>query len=73
VSAGGAKQETPAVLFNSGGFGVSAQRLGECVMARHDMVLAAFLVQHDLPAGPDGLESQLRSSHQTKNVWHARA
>ena len=47
----GAEQPALAVLGDAGGGDVGVQRLGERVMARHRVLLAAFLVQPDLPAG----------------------
>jgi hypothetical protein len=44
-------QPALAVLGDAGRINVSAQGLGERVMARHRMFLAAFLVQPDRPSG----------------------
>ena len=46
-----AEQPALAVLGDAGGIDVGVQRLGERVMAGHDVLLAAFLVQPELPAG----------------------
>ena len=51
VPARRAEQEALAVLGDAGGVDIGAQRLGKRVMARHDVMLAAFLVQPELPAG----------------------
>jgi hypothetical protein len=51
VPARSAEQPALAVLGDAGGVDVGAQRLGECVMARHTVLLAAFLMQPDRPAG----------------------
>ena len=51
VPRAGAKQPALAVLGDAGGIDVGAQRLGEHVMARHRVLLAAFLVQLYLPTG----------------------
>ena len=51
VPAAGAEQPALAVLGDAGGVDVGVQRLGERVMARHGVMLAAFLVQPEPPAG----------------------
>jgi hypothetical protein len=45
VSAAGAEQKALAVLGDCGHGNIGVQRLGERVMARHGVKLAAFLVQ----------------------------
>jgi len=50
-ASGGAEQPTLAVLGDAGRIDVGAQRLGKRVMARHRMLLAAFLMQPDRPPG----------------------
>ncbi len=42
------------IMRHAGRRDIGTQRLGECMMARHRMVLAAFLMQPDLPARPFG-------------------
>jgi hypothetical protein len=51
VAARGAEQPALAVFDNAGGIDIGAQRLGERVVARHRVLLAAFLVQPDGPTG----------------------
>jgi hypothetical protein len=47
----GAEKPALAVLGDAGRIDVGAQGLGERVMARHRVFLAAFLVQPDRPSG----------------------
>ena len=56
-----------AVFGNAGGIDVSAQRLGERVMAWHRVLLAAFLVQPDLPAGT--LRPKILHLHLQRRVY----
>jgi hypothetical protein len=51
VPRAGAKQPAFAVFGDAGGIDEGAQRLGKRVMAWHRVLLAAFLVQLNLPAG----------------------
>jgi hypothetical protein len=51
------------VLDDAGGIDVGPQRLGERVMARHAVLLAAFLMQPDCPSGaarPEILDPHLQ-------------
>ena len=57
VTARGAEQPALAVLSDPGRIDVSTQGLGERVMARHRMFLAAFLMQPDGPPAPRGPRS----------------
>jgi hypothetical protein len=50
VAARGAKQKRLLVGRDAGGVDIGVQRLGERVMARHHVLLTAFLVQPDQPA-----------------------
>src|ERR1700736_3190588 len=52
VAARGAEQPALAVPGEASRVDVGAQGLGERVMARHGVLLAAFLMQPDRPAGP---------------------
>ncbi len=51
-----AKQPALAVLDEAGSVEAGAQRFGERVVARHRMLLAAFLVRPDCPSGAARLE-----------------
>ncbi len=57
----GAEQEPLLVLGDAGGIDVGPQCLGEGMVAGHDMVLAAFLVQPQFPAG--ALRPQILDFH----------
>jgi hypothetical protein len=48
----GAEQPSLAVLGEAGGIDIGTQRLGEGVMARHRMLLAAFFVQQHVQPAP---------------------
>ena len=50
VSSRRAEQKTFAIIGNGGRIDVGAQRLGECMVARHGVLFAAFFVQLRLPA-----------------------
>jgi hypothetical protein len=50
VSAAGSEQKALAVFGNAGRSDVGMQRLGKRMMARHGVMLAAFLVQPQPPA-----------------------
>ncbi len=55
AAAAGAEQETLAVVGNASRLEIDLQRLGERVMARHGVLLAAALfVETQLPAGALG-------------------
>src|ERR1700730_16564199 len=63
MTAGCAEQPALAVLDNGGSVDVGAQCLGERVMARHGVLLAAFLMQPDCPSGtawPEVLDLHLQ-------------
>ena len=65
VPAAGAEQVSLLVGRDAGGCDVGVQRLGERVMARHRVLLAAFLMQPDRPAGAawaEVLDLHLQSS-----------
>jgi hypothetical protein len=56
-----------AILGNAGGVNVGAQFLGERMMARHLMMLAAFLVQPQLPAG--AFRSEILDLHLQRRIY----
>ncbi len=51
MPAGGAKQDAFPLLGNAGRRDIGVQCLGQRVVARHRVLLAAFLLQANLPAG----------------------
>jgi hypothetical protein len=50
VPRAGPEQEALAIIGGAGGIDIGTQRVGERVMTRHRMLLAAFLVQPDRPS-----------------------
>jgi hypothetical protein len=52
VSRAGAEQPALAIFGDAGGGDVSVQCFGKCVMTRHHVFLAAFLMQQHSPTGP---------------------
>ena len=57
MPAAGAEQKALAVLGDAGGVDIGAQRLGKGMVARHGVVLAAFLVQAEVQPAPFGRRS----------------
>ena len=57
VSARRAEQAAFSILGDAGRGDVGVQRLGKRMMARHGVMLAAFLMQPDPPARPCGRRS----------------
>ena len=56
MPARGTEQPALAVIDDARGVDIGAQRLSKRVMARHGVLLAAFLMQPDRPAGATGPE-----------------
>jgi hypothetical protein len=51
MATAGAEQPALAIFGDAGRVDIGAQRLGQCVMARHAVLLAAFLMQPNRPSG----------------------
>ena len=63
----GAEEIAFAIFGNASGINVGTQFLGECMMARHLVVLTAFFVQPDLPAG--ALRPEVLDLHLERRIY----